>query len=349
MRRNPEYINNNIYLIDSFVAKYDINHNDFKHIDIKHFIHAFDNVNDFRKRINRCIWSASQVLMMIIYAKLVGKCVSCTEIANFCEAAKYKLYDLKIIDSPRTPTHDLFYKFINFWDGTTLQEMVSLSIDKLLQRLSRKYIKKSSHYKYDLTQADGKSINGTGRKGKHGNNYNFGVYNSSNATLDYNVSISTKDSEIPTFQGILPLIDIKSSIITADALHTQIKTCELINNGKGYYVLPVKDNQPSLKEEISERFIRTSKKVTVIEKEKRTFSYIKVNQSTGCEWPGQKAYIKMISKTRNKEGVEMFFITSLNKIEAAIEAIENRWDIEGELHHPRDTILFEDKFIYGKA
>ena len=52
---------------------------------------------------------------------------------------------------------------------------------------------------------------------------------------------------------------------------------------------------------------------------------------------GTKAYIKMISTTHNKkESSQRYFISSLNNINAIVEGIENRWEIEGTYHMMKD-------------
>lgn len=43
-------------------------------------------------------------------------------------------------------------------------------------------------------------------------------------------------------------------VITADALHCQQETCQLITDSGGHYVLPVKDNQPTLLNAIEVEF-----------------------------------------------------------------------------------------------
>jgi predicted transposase YbfD/YdcC len=47
-------------------------------------------------------------------------------------------------------------------------------------------------------------------------------------------------------------LDIEGCIITADALHCQKGTAKAVIEGKGDYVLNVKDNQPMVKEEIAD-------------------------------------------------------------------------------------------------
>jgi len=41
-------------------------------------------------------------------------------------------------------------------------------------------------------------------------------------------------------------VDLTRAIVTADALHTQGKTAQIIVEGGGDYILPLKGNQPSI-------------------------------------------------------------------------------------------------------
>ena len=64
------------------------------------------------------------------------------------------------------------------------------------------------------------------------------------------IPLEDKDSEIPAFQQVLNTFTLNGAMITADALHCQRKTFEIITAKKGEYTVKVKDNQPSLKQHI---------------------------------------------------------------------------------------------------
>lgn len=59
-----------------------------------------------------------------------------------------------------------------------------------------------------------------------------------------------KTNEIPTGLELLKRVNIENCIIVFDALNTKIKTIEYITKNHGFYVSPVKGNQPTLKENI---------------------------------------------------------------------------------------------------
>ena len=55
---------------------------------------------------------------------------------------------------------------------------------------------------------------------------------------------------------VLKVIPLGGLVLTADAAFTQRDVCEAIVAGGGHYVLPVKDNQPALKQDIAAGFER---------------------------------------------------------------------------------------------
>jgi predicted transposase YbfD/YdcC len=68
-------------------------------------------------------------------------------------------------------------------------------------------------------------------------------------------SSTDKTNEIPCVKPLLAELSIKGSVVTADALNTQTKTARYIVEEKGAdFVLTVKDNQPTMREDIERQF-----------------------------------------------------------------------------------------------
>lgn len=66
------------------------------------------------------------------------------------------------------------------------------------------------------------------------------------------LEIDEKTNEIPMIQPLLNDLDIKGKVVTADALHTQTKTAQyIVEDKKADYLFIVKDNQKTLRENIS--------------------------------------------------------------------------------------------------
>jgi hypothetical protein len=67
--------------------------------------------------------------------------------------------------------------------------------------------------------------------------------------------VSSKSNEIPEAPALLAPLDLAGSVVTADALHTQKNLARfVVETKKADYVLSVKDNQPTLKQDIAELF-----------------------------------------------------------------------------------------------
>ena len=68
------------------------------------------------------------------------------------------------------------------------------------------------------------------------------------------VPVDDKSNEIPALTTLLSLLDVRGAIVTADAMHCQKRTTEQVVQQEGDYILAVKDNQPRLLEDITNRF-----------------------------------------------------------------------------------------------
>jgi len=63
--------------------------------------------------------------------------------------------------------------------------------------------------------------------------------------------VGEKSNEIPSLPALLAPLPLAGAVVTADALHTQVETARYVVETKhADYVLPVKDNQPTLKDDI---------------------------------------------------------------------------------------------------
>ena len=63
--------------------------------------------------------------------------------------------------------------------------------------------------------------------------------------------VDTKTNEIPVAQNLFPDLDLKGRFVSLDALHTQTQTArEIVLEGGGDYLLTIKDNQPTLHQQL---------------------------------------------------------------------------------------------------
>ena len=98
---------------------------------------------------------------------------------------------------------------------------------------------------------DGKTIRSTGKM----DSYNSPLHIISAHLAELGITlgqktVDDKSNEIPAMRELLTILSIKGCIVVADALNCQKKTAKTIIEGKGDYLLSVKDNQLTLKEDI---------------------------------------------------------------------------------------------------
>ena len=58
------------------------------------------------------------------------------------------------------------------------------------------------------------------------------------------ISVDSKSNEIPAVQELLPILNLKGTMVTANAMHCQKQTAKIIIDREADYVIRVKDNQP---------------------------------------------------------------------------------------------------------
>lgn len=64
-------------------------------------------------------------------------------------------------------------------------------------------------------------------------------------------AVSDKSNEIPAVRELIEMLNIEGCLVVADALNCQTETVKAIVENGGDYLLSVKDNQPTLKSDIS--------------------------------------------------------------------------------------------------
>jgi hypothetical protein len=71
-------------------------------------------------------------------------------------------------------------------------------------------------------------------------------------TVVNQVEVADKASEMKAVKPLLDPLELSGRVVTADALHTQDETARyLVEEKKAHYVFTVKDNQPTLKDDIA--------------------------------------------------------------------------------------------------
>lgn len=312
--------------------------------EIHSLVHILSHVKDFRCE-GKTVYKLENLLSICFIMAMRGELQSFYYISEYLKIFEDEFVELGLIEKGKIPSHDTFRRVFGHLDANNLRDAFLDRIKTFLETLAR--LNNSSKGKKRLLSGDGKTFNGSGRAGNRNLNV-FNIYSPSDGICLSSVPLTSKESEIPEFQRMLVKYDLKNTVVTADALHCQRKTSEIIIHRKGGYVFKVKNNQSGLLEEIETRFKDSESNKTTFSHNNCDYEFISLSKKyIGCKWPGQKTYVRMISHKRKGQKdfkpTEHFFISSESDPQLIAEAIDNRWDIEDGLHRFKDQFLGEDE------
>jgi predicted transposase YbfD/YdcC len=176
------------------------------------------------------------------------------------------------------------------------------------------------------------------------------------------IQVDDKSNEIPAFPALLSLLDLEGCTVTIDAMGCQREIARQIVEQGGDYVLAVKENQPTLLENIRLFFddvrangagaIRCSQ-YRKVEKDHGRIEirhYWQVDEIDWLEgkekWAGLCSIGMVASQRRigEKETVEeRYFISSLpRRGKRLAKAVRGHWGIENQEHYILDCAFRED-------
>jgi len=89
------------------------------------------------------------------------------------------------------------------------------------------------------------------------------------------IVVDSKSNEIPAVRELIELLDVKGTIITADAMHCQRETAGTIINNKGDYVLQLKSNQGNFYQDVYAMFDDKYMDIADKDSEYETYTTIK--------------------------------------------------------------------------
>ena len=177
-------------------------------------------------------------------------------------------------------------------------------------------------------------------------------------------AVDEKSNEITAIPQLLELLALKGAIVTIDAMGCQKEIAAQIVQGKGDYVLAVKENQPKLHAALQEHFTRLHETDfadgdcrgrTTCEKahgrrETRYYYHSPPPAALGelaAPWPGLASVGQVVSITERdgKETSEVrFYISSLKpSVKRFAAAVRGHWGIENSLHWVLDVTFDEDR------
>ena len=212
---------------------------------------------------------------------------------------------------------------------------------------------------------DGKTLKGSydrtsGRKALHV----VSAWASEHRLLLGQVKVESKTNEITAIPSLLELLDIRGSIITLDAIGTQVAVARQIQAQGGDYLLALKANHPTLYAQVTAWFEQAvTTQFAGIEhgydqrveaghhrREHRQVWVVPVSELGDLhqidQWAGVQTIVmvKRVRRLWNQTTVEtMFYLCSLPcDVGRIAHAIRAHWGIENQLHWVLDVTFGED-------
>ena len=178
------------------------------------------------------------------------------------------------------------------------------------------------------------------------------------------VKVESKTNEITAIPSLLELLDIRGSIITLDAMGTQVAIARQIKAQGGDYLLALKANHPTLYAQVTTWFEQAhATQFAGIEhgydqrveaghhrREHRQVWVVPVSELGDLhqidQWAGVQTIVmvKRVRRLWNQTTVEtMFYLSSLPcDVGRIAHAIRAHWGIENQLHWVLDVTFGED-------
>ena len=177
------------------------------------------------------------------------------------------------------------------------------------------------------------------------------------------VKVAEKSNEIVAIPALLNMMAIEGAIVTIDAMGCQHDIAEKILDEKADYVLALKGNQGTLREDIeaftSEQRANGFKDTKVSRHEMvdgdhgriETRTYTAIHDVAWLQerhnWPGLRGVVMVESTREIGDKIERetrFYITSLVLLAHALgPIIRSHWAVENSLHWVMDMIFRDDE------
>ena len=337
--------NNTLVALKDVMGNIHLDEDDIANIVVSsRHIHLFDDVRDFREE-SRIKYELSDILMMAFIVILEKGKQSFWYMSNYVFYNQKRFEALGLIKEGKIPSHDTFRRVFSLLDSASLVDTTIMRFHELLKQMEEE--KGLRHI-----GVDGKSVNGSGRSDESKNplrNANvLNIYDTFSGTCLVSEVVEDKSNEIPAAQRLLSEMNLKNDLITADALHCQAKTTQIIRERKGHYLLCTRDNQPLLLSDIKSRFNNPKNSKKIIRKTgddgKQSIEILRLPKGFEYEdFKDIRSYVKMTSHKRKNECIR-YYISDLIKEDEILLGIEEHWAIENDLHKLKDDYLNEDSF-----
>lgn len=308
------------------------------------FLDVFESLEDPRSERNR-LHSMSEILLVTLAAVICGA-EGWQDVEDF---GKSKSEELRQYLSFKNgiPSDDTFRRFFRGLNPKMFQELFRHWIRQLIPNFDTRIIAidgKSSRHTFDDTTPMLHMIS---------------AYATEMRLVLAQEKVFDKNNEITAIPKLLEWLDLKGNTVTIDAMGCQHKIAEKICQKQGHYILALKGNQSSLKEDVS-LYLKDPEVLRTLDTHQEYDKGHGRIEERSCvvshevdwlherheKWRTIQTLIRLDTKreTKTKVTTETRFYIASEKLtpEAALKAIRSHWTIENNLHWVLDMSFGED-------
>lgn len=262
----------------------------------------------------------------------------------------------------KSPAKSTLCDLLRDLDVATTEERISHWVEAVLQEIP------PSDEEPEAFSLDGKTLRGSKKQGADAYHLLAILGQRLGVTLFQQAVPGAEEertNEIPIAEAVLRQLlhegRLEGRIWTMDALHTHRENAEIIVEGGGDYIMPVKENQKTLLADIrlvfdSPELEETKETTETLDAEHGRIEWRQLTTSTAVNdylnWPSVGQVFRVERKTWNKKSGQMrqkvvHGITSLSPEKAdperLLSLVRKHWHIENRLHWVRDVTFDEDR------
>ena len=262
----------------------------------------------------------------------------------------------------------LLRRFRRFEDGTPahdhLGDILAALDAEQFQRCFVTWVAAMTGVPEGVIAIDGKTVRRSGRK-KRGQApiHMVSAFAARQRLVLGQVKVAEKSNEIVAIPKLLDLLAIEGAIVTIDAMGCQRDIAQKIVDKKADYVLALKGNQGSLRDDaelfVTEQAAAGFKDTTVSRDQTVDGDHGRIETRTTTvihdvawlqqrhQWPGLSAVVRVESVREIGDKIEQetrFYITSLVLLAHLLgPVIRGHWAIENSLHWVMDMVFRDDE------
>ena len=299
-----------------------------------------------RKKLHKLI-----DIIVIAICAVIGGADGWEDIERFGKA-KEKWFRVFLELENGIPSHDTFNRVFSLINAKKFQECF-INWIKEISQLS----------KGEIISIDGKTVRRSyDRWNNKGAVHIVSAWANNNRLVLGQIKVNEKSNEITAIPELLSYLEIEGCIITIDAMGCQKEIASKIQDGKGDYVLALKENHKNLYEDVKlyledkrensdfkeEEYYRSIEKDHGRIEERKYWITTDIDWlENKSKWAGLKS-IGMVESTRDIKGniskeVRFYLCSIEGNVKEFSKAVRSHWGIENSVHWVLDMTFREDE------